>query len=147
VTKVILSIFLLRYRKAIAGTVSECIRSKYIDGVPAWGSGAPVLAYDDLLPPPRIEIMDLVTYKGQAQDPILLAMSEDFGLHRVRLIIRDGEGNLLERGEMSLCLGHAGIWLYFAKTSVPPGTTVAVHVIAIDRLGGLAAWRQDKLIE
>jgi hypothetical protein len=126
-TKVFLSPLLLSYRQEIADLARWCIKRKHIAGVDSWDREEPVLAQADLLPPPQIEYIDLMSYEGQVHDLIMFFISEDFGLYNVHVIIKDERGHVIESGDAFTCMDNPDIWNYFTTTAVPSGTSVTVQ--------------------
>jgi hypothetical protein len=145
-TKVILSKSLLEYRREMAEIVRQSVKESFIGGVKAFHSGEPFLAHPDLLPPPKIEIIELTTYKGQIGDPIFLATSDDFGIWNVHMVVRDDKGNLIESGDAASFEDGSGCWDYMATASVPSGTSVTIYAAATDSLGGVGALSQSTTV-
>ena len=98
-TKVFISPLMLEYRQAIADLTHQCIKSRHIAGVKTYTGEDPSLAQVDPLPPPRMEMIDLMIYEGHVDDLILLATSDDFGIGNVHVTIRDDQGNVIEGGD------------------------------------------------
>jgi hypothetical protein len=145
-TKVFLNPFLLQYQQDIVDLANECIKKKHIDGVKSMDSGEPVLAQANLLPPPRIEYIDLLDYDGKLHDLILLLVSDDFGLGNVHVSIKDDKGTVIESGDAFACRDNPDIWNYFTSVPVPSGTSLTVYVMATDHLGGVGTLSEDTTI-
>ena len=140
-TKVYFASSVLDYRQDMAETVRQVIQEKFIAGVKTFTSRDPLLSGPDLLPPPRIEVIELNFYQGQVDDEIMLWISSDFGLARVGVVIMDEQGNVIERGEAEPFSESAEYWSYVAEVPVPSGTFVIVQAAAIDCLGGVGVLR------
>jgi len=133
-TKVFLSASVLKYRKEMAEAVSQTIKESFIQGVKTYRGEESPLAHPDLLPPPKIEIIELSCYQGKPGDLILLATSEDFGIWNVHIVIRDEAGNVVESGDAAPFEDAPDCWDYMTTTSVPAGTHVTVSAAATDQL-------------
>ena len=145
-TKLFLSPLLLHYRQYIADLSSQSIKRRYIAGMDVWDGSEPVLAQDDLLPPPQIEAMDLMIYEGHVHDLLLFVISSVFGISHVRVLINDERGNVVESGDAFVCLDKPDIWHYFTTVPVPSGACVTVRVIASDRVLGIGIRSEEKTI-
>ena len=145
-TKVILTGFLLAYRKAMPKIVSRLIRESFIDGLKVWSPSEPPLARPNLLPPPWIEAIELRFYQGQTDNMIVMAISDDFGVGNVHVILRDEAGKQIESGNAVPDPEYSGCWTYLTTTCVPSGTAVTVQAAATDRLGGVGVGRATRTI-
>jgi hypothetical protein len=121
----------------MAETVRQLIRENFIAGVKTFTSPDPLLSGPDLLPPPRIEVIELNFYQGQVDDEIMLWVSSDFGLADVGVVILDERGNVIERGEANPFPESDECWSSVAEVPLPSGTFVTVQAAAIDCLGGV----------
>lgn len=79
----------------------------------------------------------LDAYEGQGDDFIGVVAYHDFGIHSMYITIRDGEGKLIENGEMSPYPENPDLWEYLPKARSPLGTKVIVQVTAMDCMGGI----------
>jgi hypothetical protein len=98
-TKVFISPLLLAYRQEIADKTNRCIRYQYINGVNTYTAEDPPLMCDDLLPPPSIELIDLMIYEGDVDDLIQVIAFDDFGIAELRVVIQD-ENEITSRAAM-----------------------------------------------
>ena len=122
-TKVILSESLLDYRREMAEIVRQTVRENYISGVKTFSSSRLFPAQTDLLPPPKIELIEVTAYKGQIDDLILFATSDDFGITNLRIVITGDQGKLIESGDAAQFDDSSDCWDYMATASVPSGTS------------------------
>ena len=141
-TKVILSESLLDYRREMAEIVRQTVKENYIAGVKTFHSGERFPAQVDLLPPPKIEMIELTSYKGQVGDLILLATSDDFGMMNLHVVIQDDQGNLIESGDAAQFEDCSDCWDYMATASLPSGTSVIVSAVATDCLWGVGSFSE-----
>ena len=146
-TRVILSEDLLNYRREMAEAVSDIIKASFIDGVKTFVTEDRFLATSpELLPPPKIEVIELSSYQGNIGDPIFLATSTDFGIWKLRVIIRDDKGDIIESGDAAPFEDASDCWEYIASDSVPSGTAVTVYATATDGFWGVGALRTSGII-
>lgn len=138
-TKVILSKAVLDYRREMAEIVRQTVKENYIAGVRTFYSRERFPVQADLLPPPRIEMFELASYKGQVDDLILLATSDEFGMMNLHIVIQDDQGNLIESGDAVQFDDSPDCWDYMATGSVPSGTSVIISAFATDCLWGVGS--------
>jgi hypothetical protein len=138
-TKIILSEALRDYRREMAEIVRQTVKEKYIAGVKTFYSRGLFMTQTDLLPPPKIEMIEVTTYKGQIDDLILLATSDDFGMANLRVVIQDDQGNLIESGDAAQFDDCSDCWDYMTTASVPSGTSVIISAVATDCLWGVGS--------
>jgi len=93
-SKVFVDESILDYQWEMAEIVGRIIKQKFIAGVKSGSVVEPPLAQADLLPPPKIERLDLEFYDGRVKDFISIYTSDDFGIVNLYLIFRDEQGNL-----------------------------------------------------
>jgi len=141
-TKVILSQSVLNYRKEMAEAVSDTIKASFIDGVKTFVTEEHLLRTSpEMLPSPRVEVIDLTNYEGHVGDLIFLAASTDFGIWNLHLIIRDDKGTIIESGNAAPFEDAPDCWEYVVMTEVPSGTPVTVYATATDGFWGVGALR------
>ena len=140
-TKVFLSESVLKYRREMAEAVSQTIKGSFIDGVKTYRGEEPPLAHLDLLPPPKIEIIELSCYQGKPDDLIFLATSNDFGIWNVHIVVRDEAGNVIESGDAAPFEDAPDCWDYMVTVSVPAGTHVTVCAAATDQFWNVGTAR------
>jgi hypothetical protein len=111
-------------------------------------TGQPIfsLIVGDYLKPPRIATWDGSGYRGQVGDVIQLTTIDDVGVVRVQITITDGQGLSLESGLAVEKSPGNGSWIYTAKSAVPAGKTVTFNVVATDRPGGTAVYKNTKTL-
>ena len=144
--RVFISPLLLRYRQEIADMASQCIKSQYIAGVRSYTPDDPALTYVDLLPPPSIEVIDLMIYEGHVDDLIQVVAFDDFGIVGLRVVIQDEKGNQIESGDAGSWADCPELWHYMTACAVPSGTSVLVSAIATSRVGGVAVYSEQVTI-
>ena len=145
-TKVFISPLLLAYRQEIADRTNRCIRYQYINGVNTYTAEDSPLMCDDLLPPPSIELIDLMIYEGHVADLIQVIAFDDFGIVGLRVVIQDEKGNHIESGNAGSWADCPELWHYMTACAVPSGTSVLVSAIATSRVGGVAVYSEQVTI-
>jgi hypothetical protein len=91
-----------------------------------------VLAVADFLHAPSVDEIDLTGYTGRPGGTIVVRASDDFEVVQVSLVIRAGDGTLVEQGPATL---ESGAWRYTTTVAAPVGAPVVVEVTACDRPG------------
>ena len=123
----------------MAEIVRQTVKENYIAGVKTFYSRERFPVQVDFLPPPKIEMIEATTYKGQVDDMILFATSDDFGMTNLHVVIQDDQGNLIESGDASQFNDCSDCWDYMTTASVPSGTSVIVSAVATDCLWGVGS--------
>jgi len=141
-TKVILSPSVLNYRKEMAEAVSDTVKANFIDGVKPFVTEERILTISpELLPSPKIEVIELTNYQGKVGDLIFLLTSTDFGIWKLHVVISDDQGNVVESGDATPFDYDPDCWEYIVTTDVPSGTSVIVYATATDGFWGVGALR------
>ena len=144
-TKVRISPSLLDYRQGMAELVRQVVKEKFIAGVKPSFAGEPSWIPSDLLPPPKIEVLNLGYFTAGIDNIILIETSDDFGIINLFLIFKDENGNLIESGNAFDCPDEANHWVYITSVPVAAGTSVTVQAVATDQLGGVST-RSERTI-
>jgi hypothetical protein len=134
------------YRREMAESVRQVIKENFIAGVKTYVGEEPPLAAPDLLPPPKIETIFLDIYHGQVDEEIMMAISDDFGIASVQIILRDEKGNVIEGGQADPFCESPDCWSDVTTVPVPSGTHVIVRAAATDCLGGVGVCSAGKTI-
>lgn len=119
-----------RYAKAVfADPVQKAV---YVEAAKAKGVPPFSLPIADYFNAPEIEGVDLSGYAGQIGDVIAIRAHDDFEVVGVEVIIRNTQGEVVERG----AAGRQGgdLW-HYAATVQTAGQPVAIEVTATDRPG------------
>jgi hypothetical protein len=138
-TKLLFSEYSLLYQMEMGELVRKVVKEKFIAGVKSGGQGEPAWIPADLLPAPKVESFDFSIYEGDENDLIWLNTSDDFGIYSVYVVIKDGKGKLIEKGEAYAWPDEPNRWGYLATACVPDGTTVTVQALVVDTLGGVGS--------
>ena len=137
-TKLYFSEDSLVYQMEMAELVRHVVKEKFIAGVKSGGGVEPSWLPADLLPPPKIENLDLCMYQGGVNDVISIQTSDDFGIVNIYLVLQDENGNLIESGNAFDWPEEPNHWAYLTRASIPSGTSVTVHAAVIDGFGNMS---------
>jgi hypothetical protein len=143
-TKVLMNANLLTYQRGMVDALRQIIQHNYITGAPQPYLAYPPFTQERLLAPPSIGFISLDGYLGQGDDYIVLVASHDFGMHSMHITILDDGGHVIETGAMWPFPGDPNGWEYVPTVQVPPGTSVTVHITAIDCMGGIGRGWEKK---
>ena len=155
-TRVRISPSLLDYGEAMAELVNEVCEENILIGmdretIEDFGSprtDGPELGVSGLLRPPRIEFLwpDIRLKDGHLDGLIQISTSEYFGVMNVYVILEDGQAHHIESAyamDNDIVENH---WGYVPSAPLPSGTTVIVHAIAMDRLGGIGTRTERRTV-
>ena len=104
----------------------------YLAAAKKRGVTAFALAVGDFLHAPSVDEIDLTGFTGQPGETIVVRASDDFGVARVSVVIRAGDGTIVEQGPAAF---ERGAWRYTTTVPAPVGQPVVVEVTASDRAG------------
>ena len=117
---------------AKAQMADDDAKALYKTGVTGKKFNAYLVAVSDWLNAPKVNEIKTGDYVGEAGDQITIDASDDFKVVRVRVIMTDGVGNKLERGEAIQDAKNAGTWRYTATVANPAITGTTISVTAFD---------------
>lgn len=86
----------------------------------------------DFLNEPEVLGIDTSAYHGAVGQRIKVRARDDFEVMGVTVIIRDGEGAVIQQGAAVLT---DGVWDYATTVGIAPGEELAIEATAIDRPG------------
>jgi hypothetical protein len=139
-TKVLMNVNLLDYQQEMKESLRQVVQYNYIEGVrrpERVDLQQPRLFLEDVLPPPAIELISLDAYEGQGDDFIGVDAYHDFGIAAMHITILDDQGNRIEAGDAYPYEDHPNLWWFFPEVRMPLGTSLIVHVTAVDCIGGV----------
>ncbi len=158
-TKVLIKSDLLSYQQDMKESLRQVIQHNYVKGVrqpERVDVGVRRLFLEDVLQPPEIELVSLFDYTGQGDDfkaphrfcGVGIDANHEFGIHSMRITIHDDQGNVVESGDAYPYDNNPNLWWFFPEVRVPLGTSVIVHVTAMDCMGGIGrGWERKTLGE
>jgi hypothetical protein len=94
-------------------------------------------AMQDYLQPPVIDWVHTCGYSGNRREIIPLTVIDTIQVARVRIVIRDATGNVLEKGKPKPQKGLHH-WHYVARNNLESAQTVQIEVTATDYAGNTA---------
>ena len=142
-TRVILHPALVQYLQDMAAVVDQVRSENRIAGLAPIPAGRDAVSSDPclagLLKPPRIERLDLclAIRGGELDGYIHVNTSDEFGVIDLYVSLTDERGNEIESGYAIRNEFWPGHWGYMPSASVTSDTTVTVHAVAMDCLGGV----------
>ena len=145
-TKVWINEYFLAYQKGMVEFVRQIVKEKYIAGVRPDSREEPPWVLSDLLPPPKVESIDLDFYEGGLNDFISIYTSDDFGIVNLFLTMTDESGNLIESGNAVEWPEQPNRWAFFTQVHVHPVISVTVQAFAIDGFGAMSSRSERKTL-
>lgn len=107
-------------------------RPRYEAAARAKGMRPFAFAVADFLNEPQVLGIDTSAFHGAVGQRIKVRARDDFEVMGVTVIIRDGEGAVIQQGAAVLT---DGVWDYAATVGIAPGEELAIEATAIDRPG------------
>jgi hypothetical protein len=92
----------------------------------------------DYFHPPVIDFVTMVSYAGRRGETIGIRVTDSVAVARVRVVIRDSRGRILERGWVRDPECGKRIF-YIARKNLRSGRVVQIEVTATDHAGNTAA--------
>jgi len=108
------------------------MKAVYEAGITAKKFNAYLVAVSDSLNAPKVKEIKTTDYLGEIGDVISIEATDDFKVVRVRVIMTDGNGNKLERGEAVQDVKNKGTWRYTATIANIAITGTTISVTAFD---------------
>ncbi len=107
----------------------------YASGITSNKHTAYLVALSDCLNAPKVQHVDTLGYRGAVGDTIHVKATDDFMVTKVRIVITDPAGSLIEQGEAASVAGTADGWEYKTTVSNSACDGTTIRVVAIDRPG------------
>jgi hypothetical protein len=145
-TKVLMNLDLLEYQREMKEALRQVIRHNFVGGIRQAGRMESHPVQEELLPPPYIMSLCLEAYEGQGDDFIGIVACHDLAIYSMHITILDDRGNLIESGEALPYPEDPNLWEFLPTARVPAGTSVTVHVTAIDYMYGVGRWWKRKTL-
>lgn len=92
------------------------------------------LAIRDFFRPPSVDEIDLTGYRGRVGDVIGVFASDDSGVARVEVQIKDMAGRIVESGSARLATAD---WVYPVRVNAPAGYPLMIVATAYDHPGNI----------
>jgi hypothetical protein len=107
-------------------------RPRYAAAAQSKGMRAFAFAVADFLNPPRVLAIDTSAYHGAVGNVIKVRASDNFEVTAVTVLLKDGEGGVIQQGAAVLV---DGVWQYTANGGIALGEELIIEAIATDRPG------------
>ncbi len=129
-----------QYAKMQTGIkASQESKDLYATGITDKKHTAFVVALTDYLNSPKVHYIAAEDYAGAVGDVIAVKATDDFMVAGVKIIITDGDGNLLEKGQATPDLERVNLWTYPATAANPSLEGTLIQALAYDRPGNVAS--------
>ena len=93
------------------------------------------VAMSDYLVEPKVHSIDTVDYHGAIGDTITVKATDDFMVTKVKIVIKDAAGVLIEEGDAGPDELKINLWVYRATAANPKLTGTKIQAVAYDRPG------------
>ena len=94
-----------------------------------------LVSMSDYLSVPKVSYIDTLGYRGAVGDSIVVRAVDDFMVTKVKVIIADAAGSILEEGEAGPDALRVNLWEYKATVANPKLSGTTVLAVAYDRPG------------
>jgi hypothetical protein len=109
----------------------------YAKRVTAKKRSAYAVAMSDYLVEPKVHSIDTVDYHGVIGDTITVKATDDFMVTKVKIVIKDAAGELIEEGNAGPDELKINLWAYKATAASPKLTGTKIQAVAYDRPGNV----------
>ena len=131
--------FKKKFRKALQYAKQQMsqpdVKLAYANGTNKKLRSAFSVALKDYLVAPEVGPIDTIDYHGATGDPIVVTATDDFMVTKVKIIVTDAAGAILEQGEANPDPQQNILWVYYATVANPTLTGTKIQAIAYDRPG------------
>jgi hypothetical protein len=100
------------------------------------------VAVADYFNAPTINSVDVMGYQGEIGNTINIHATDDFGVKKVYVTIKDMQGHSIESGEAVQSAPGSDLWVYKATKQGQP--LAKFQFVAVDRPGGTAVMNLEK---
>lgn len=94
-----------------------------------------MVAMSDYLGVPKVHSVDTLDYHGVIGDPITVKATDDFMVTKVKIVITNAAGLLVEEGDAGPDTKKINLWGYKATAANPTLAGTKIRAIAYDRPG------------
>lgn len=115
--------------------VPEEGRVLYAGGVTGKKRTPYLVAMCDFLVPPKVAHIDTLEYRGAIGDLITVKAKDDFMVTKVKLVITDAAGEVIEEGDASEHPALTSLWVYAITAANPNLSGTTIRAVAYDRPG------------
>ena len=110
-------------------------RALYTTGITSRKRSAYIVAVSDFLNAPRVRSIDTIDYHGAIGDTIVVNAVDDFMVTKVKVVVINSAGAVIEQGEAGPDVMKANHWGYKATAVNPTLAGTKIRAIAYDRPG------------
>jgi hypothetical protein len=115
----------------------EKSRALYATGITIRKRNAYLVAVSDYLNAPSVRSIDTIDYHGTVGDPIAVMAKDDFMVTKVKIVITNASGAVIEQGDAGPDAMRTDQWGYKATVANPMLSGTKIQVIAYDRPGNV----------
>jgi len=113
----------------------EDARALYAEGITKRKASAYVVALCDYLTAPVVKSIDTLSYRGAIGDKLVIKAVDDFKVTKVKIVITNAAGAIIEEGEAQPDAEKANLWEYEARVGNPTLVGTKIQAVAYDRPG------------
>lgn len=110
-------------------------RQLYSAGITDKKRSAYAVAMSDYLVIPKVKSIDTGDYTGTIGDPIIIGAKDDFMVTKVKVLIMNSSGAVIEQGYAEGTPAVTGFWTYKTTVANLTLTGTIIRAIAYDRAG------------
>src|SRR5260221_2057731 len=110
-------------------------RALYATGITTKKRNAYVVAVTDYLSAPKVSSIETIDYHGAIGNPIVVHATDDFMVTKVKIVITNAAGEVIEQGEAGPDAEEVNLWEYKATAANPILTGTKIRAVAYDRPG------------
>ena len=118
------------------------IKEEYATGITPKLKSAYAVALTDYLVAPKVGPIYTTDYHGAIGDLIAVKAKDDFMVTRVKIVITNAAGAVIEQGEASPDLQKTFLWNYNASVANPTLAGTKIQAIAYDRPGNITSFEK-----
>jgi hypothetical protein len=107
----------------------------YTSGITGKKHSAYLVAMNDYLIAPTVDSIDALSYRGAKGDVIVIKAIDDFMVTKVKIVVTNAAGVVIEEGEAGPDLTRTNQWGYKATAANPTLAGTKIRAVAYDRPG------------
>jgi hypothetical protein len=107
----------------------------YTSGITGKKHSAYLVAMNDYLIAPTVESIDTRSYRGAKGDVIVVKAIDDFMVTKVKIVVTNAAGVVIEEGEAGPDVMRTNQWEYKATAANPTLAGTKIRAVAYDRPG------------
>jgi hypothetical protein len=107
-------------------------KALYQTGITEKKTTAYQVALTDYMTPPQVKFID-PSYHGVVGESIIIEAVDDFSVTKVEVMIEDGDGTIIEKGEAKVVDSKAHLWGYKVNVANPNVVGTRISAYAYDK--------------